>query len=192
MLKNILNNNSLKYISFWLSNAMFCVLAKFCFNWPGNFNLIFGLQLFLAQYFGPMALGTWTAFNIFSYDLLTESLGFWSVVTSSSYFLVSLLTKFFINSHKLKLIKHQNYSFINFLKFTLLITIFYDLVTASTGPLFFNQGWCTMLVGQVPFTVVHVISNCLSTSFIYGVFMAQNKFYKKLGFVKLGLKYVAK
>jgi hypothetical protein len=211
MLKNILQNKSLKYISFWLISAIFYLLFKYLLNLPGNLNLIFGIQLLLAQFFGPIALGLWSAVNILANDLLANNLGAWSLVTSFSYFLVSFLTKIFISTHKFKLIGHKNYSFINYLIFTVFVTLIYDLITASTGPLLFQQAWSNMLVGQIPFTLVHIISNYASTSLIYGFYFTlrvqlipswiegKNKSsWKKLvswlWFVstKLGSKYVAK
>ncbi len=159
MLKNILKNKSLKYISFWLLSASFCLLFKYSLNLPGNIDLIWGIQLLLAQIFGPIALGLWSATTILGGDLLADNWGTWSIVTSISYFLVSCLTS--------ALVKTKNYSFINSLIFTVLVTIFYDLLTASTGPLFFEQAWLVMLIGQVPFSLVHMVSNCASTSLIY-------------------------
>ncbi|HLB94484.1 MAG TPA: hypothetical protein VJJ81_04515 [Candidatus Babeliales bacterium] len=200
MFKNIFQNKSLKYTSFWLISAIFSLLIKFYCNLPGNLDLLFGLQLFLAQFFGPLALGSWTALNIFSYDLYTGNLGFWSLVTASTYFWVSYVTKIFISAHEFLPLKHKikpkNYNLINFLIFTIIITVFYDLMTASTGPIFFNQAWSVMLAGQVPFTLIHLLSNCASTSLFY-LFLFKS-FYKKLvpwlWFVatKLGSRYVTK
>lgn len=159
MLKNILKNKSLKYISFWLISASFCLLFKYSLNLPGNLDLVWGMQLLLAQIFGPIALGLWSATTILGGDLLADNWGAWSIITSISYFLVSCLTS--------ALVKTKNYSFINSLIFTVLVTIFYDLLTASTGPLFFEQAWLVMLIGQVPFSLVHMVSNCASASLIY-------------------------
>ena len=78
-----------------------------------------------------------------------------------------------------------------------MITLLYDLITASAGPLFFNQAWLTMLVGQVPFTLIHVIQNCATTSLIYGGTLLRKNSHKKFlfwlwsSFAKLGSAHVA-
>ena len=39
-------------------------------------------------------------------------------------------------------------------------TLFYDAVTGLTiGPLFFHQSFIVSLVGQIPFTVLHLLGN---------------------------------
>ena len=49
---------------------------------------------------------------------------------------------------------------INYVKFAVIGTLFFDAITGLTvGPLFFNQSFMSALIGQIPFTILHLIGN---------------------------------
>jgi hypothetical protein len=48
----------------------------------------------------------------------------------------------------------------SYASYALMATIFYDAVTGLTiGPLFFHQSFMVSLVGQIPFTALHLLGN---------------------------------
>ncbi|OGB84116.1 hypothetical protein A3F66_02880 [candidate division TM6 bacterium RIFCSPHIGHO2_12_FULL_32_22] len=87
----------------------------------------------------------WVFFNFFIFDYVSNQIGMWTIFCPMAYIFVAIcFYKFFK--------KPNLYSVI-------LSTVIIDFVTASLGPVFFSQFWSEMLVGQIPFTMSHLMSN---------------------------------
>ena len=89
--------------------------------------------------------------SIVLYDALTSGFGIWTLITALAYGLLGLGASYFF----------QNRSGAKFYAlYTIIATIFYDIVTGLTiGPLFFHQSFLVSLIGQIPFTVLHLLGN---------------------------------
>ena len=89
--------------------------------------------------------------SIFVYDLVTSGIGVWTVFTAIAYGLLGLGASYYF-SNKSGWKSYASYAVIG--------TIAYDLVTGLTvGPIFFGQSFMVSLIGQIPFTVMHLIGN---------------------------------
>jgi len=90
-------------------------------------------------------------FSIILFDAITSGLGVWTLVTAIAYGSIGLgATYFFKNRSGWK----------NYAMYAVIATIFYDAVTGLTlGPLFFHQSFIQALVGQIPFTALHLLGN---------------------------------
>lgn len=87
------------------------------------------------------------------FDVIAGAVGIWTPVTALAYAGVGLWAS---AAFRGKALRPASAGF-----FAILATIAYDIVTATLGPLAFGQGWVETYVGQVPFTVNHVVGNVL-------------------------------
>lgn len=89
--------------------------------------------------------------SIVFYDLATSGLGIWTLVTAISYGLLGLGASYFFRNKS---------GWKNYALYAVVATIFYDVVTGLTiGPLFFHQSFLVSLIGQIPFTFLHLLGN---------------------------------
>lgn len=92
--------------------------------------------------------------SIFIYDLLTSGVGQWTLITAFTYAFLGLGASWYFKSRESKAI--------NYLKYAIISTLIYDAVTGlSMGPLLFGQSFSDALIGQIPFTAYHLISNMI-------------------------------
>ena len=89
--------------------------------------------------------------SIVLYDSVTSGFGVWTLVTALAYGTLGVgATYFFKNRSGWK----------NYALYAVIATIFYDVITGLTiGPLFFHQSFMVSLMGQIPFTALHLIGN---------------------------------
>lgn len=89
--------------------------------------------------------------SIVLFDAITSGFGIWTLITALAYGALGVgATYFFKNRSGWK----------SYASYAVIATIFYDAVTGLTlGPLFFHQSFMVSLVGQIPFTVLHLIGN---------------------------------
>jgi uncharacterized membrane protein YuzA (DUF378 family) len=110
--------------------------------------------------------------SIILFDLITKTLGLWTLFTSVTYGIIGVGSYFYFNSN----IKNKNY-----VKYTIIATILYDALTGLTvGPLFFGQSFAASFFGQIPFTIYHLLSNVtfamILSPVIESVFIRKEKF----------------
>lgn len=89
--------------------------------------------------------------SIALYDTVTSGFGIWTLVTAVAYGFVGLGARYFFKN-RTGWKSYASYAFI--------VTILYDAVTGLTiGPLFFHQSFLVSVVGQIPFTALHLLGN---------------------------------
>lgn len=97
--------------------------------------------------------------SIAVYDALTSGWGMWTLITALAYGALGLGSRAFF--------AHHTPSTANFVGFSVISTILYDAVTGLTvGPLFFNQPLAMAIVGQIPFTILHIAGSVLFALFV--------------------------
>lgn len=129
-----------------------CMLFRFLPFRAPNLEPILATQMPFAKKYGKFAGFSFGFFGIIIFDIFTSGIGPWTWVTALAYGLLGLwASRFFQN---------RNGSSINFAKFAFLSTVAYDIVTGLTvGPIFFNQPFLQALMGQIPFTLLHLAGN---------------------------------
>lgn len=104
--------------------------------------------------FGALGSFFFGFLGIALYDAVTSGLGIWTLVTAVAYGGLGVAAHFFF--------KHRSASVKNFVGFGVVGTIAYDAVTGLTiGPIFNGQPFMLALVGQIPFTLLHVIGTVI-------------------------------
>jgi uncharacterized membrane protein len=89
--------------------------------------------------------------SIALFDSITSGFGIWTLVTALAYGFLGLGSWYFFKNRP---------GWKNYALYAVIATIFYDAITGLTiGPLFFHQSFTVSLVGQIPFTFLHLLGN---------------------------------
>lgn len=97
-------------------------------------------------WFGGVMFGV---MSMVIFDLLTGKLGLWTLLTAGAYGLVGAAAPFAL--------KRLSYVF-----YAVIGAIVFDALTGLTmGPLMFGQTFRDALLGQIPFTAMHILGNAL-------------------------------
>ncbi|MCX6753189.1 MAG: hypothetical protein NTW62_02510 [Candidatus Nomurabacteria bacterium] len=146
MKKNI--KNYFKYVT----GFIFCFLLRLIPFRPPNVEPILATAMPFSKEYGKLAGFFFGFFSIILYDVATARVGMWTLITGVAYGVLGLVAAVYF--------ENKNNTSWNYAKFAILATIFYDAVTGLTvGPIFFHQSFMTALAGQIPFTLLHLVSN---------------------------------
>jgi hypothetical protein len=105
----------------------------------------------ISKRFSKFTVFSFGFFSIVLFDSVTSGVGIWTIITALSYGFLGLGAYYFFKNRS----GYRNYALYAFVA-----TILYDIVTGLTiGPLFFNQSFMVSLVGQIPFTLLHLLGN---------------------------------
>ncbi len=117
-----------------------------------NIEPLLATQMPFSRVYGAWAGFLFGVLSIIAYDLLTSTLGVWTLITASAYGALGIMAHFYFLKFKA--------SALHYAGFAVLGTLFFDAVTGLTiGPLLFNQSFAGALSGQVPFTAMHLLGN---------------------------------
>jgi energy-coupling factor transport system substrate-specific component len=142
-----MGKNWFKYI---LAFASVFALRMMPFRAPNVEPIMTVIMPFSKVYGGIMSF-VFGALSIVLYDSFTSGLGIWTLVTATVYGVIGYgAQSFFKNRSGWK----------SYATYAAMATIFYDAITGLTiGPLFFHQSFMISLVGQIPFTILHLLGN---------------------------------
>lgn len=148
--KNMQNQKS------WLKSLIIflgILLVRFIpFRAPNVEPIMASIMPFGKRY-GAFFAFSFAFLSILVFDILTSGIGLWTVITALAYGLIGYGAKFYFKNRS----GRKNYAI-----YAVIATIFYDAVTGLTiGPIFFGQPFMVSLVGQIPFTALHLIGNVL-------------------------------
>lgn len=89
--------------------------------------------------------------SIVLFDSITSGIGIWTLITALAYGLLGLGAQYYFKNRS---------GWKSYASYAVVATILYDIVTGLTiGPLFFHQTFMISLIGQIPFTVLHLLGN---------------------------------
>lgn len=121
---------------------------------PPNVEPILATQMPFAKVFGPWFAFFFAFSSVFLYDMITQTVGVWTVIVAGVYGLIGVGTAWYV-SHKTLTKKH-------YVGMAVVGTLVFDVLTGFTiGPLFFGQPLLVAIIGQIPFTAIHMASNVL-------------------------------
>ena len=136
------------------AGVVVCLLMRLIPIRPPNIEPVFATELPFAKVYGASVGFLFGILSILLYDIITGTLGPWTIVTSLTYGTIGLTAGYFF--------KKRDISRKNILLFTVGGTLFYDAITGLlVGPLLFHQPFIIALVGQIPFTILHLLGNAL-------------------------------
>jgi uncharacterized membrane protein len=141
-------NQSLKF-----ALGLFLVSVLRLFPHPPNVEPITATLMPYSKQWGAWSGALFGVASVLIYDLLTGTLGVWSLLTMLGYGLLGLAAGLYFAGGKRSGAFH-------YLFFAAAGTVFYDALTGlSVGPLVFHQPFMEALVGQIPFTIYHLAGN---------------------------------
>ena len=136
----------LKFLLGWAAVFLFRLIP---FR-PPNFEPMLATVMPFSKRFGVFGSFLFGFFGIALYDAVTSGWGMWTLVTAICYGLLAVLAHYFF--------KNREASAINFLIYGIPATIAYDAVTMMIAPIFYHQPLMLALFGQIPFTLMHLLS----------------------------------
>ena len=138
----------LKFIFGWTT----CFVIRLVPFRPPNMEPILTTTMPFSKNYGWKASFVFAFFSIALFDMFTQKLGVWTLVTGVTYGLLGVTSFFFFRNRKSNPV--------NYLKFSIIGTLLYDAITGLTiGPLVFGMPFMVALTGQIPFTASHLLSN---------------------------------
>ncbi len=139
--------NLIKYII-----ALLTVIVLRLVPHPPNVEPIMSTMMPFAKRWGRFAGLFFAVLAILSFDLITGTLGVWSIMTAGTYALLGIAAGFYF--------KNKKSDVKNYVGFSVVGTLVYDAITGiGTGVLFFKQSFMITLIGQIPFTLYHLGGN---------------------------------
>ncbi|MBI2610343.1 ECF transporter S component [Candidatus Kaiserbacteria bacterium] len=138
-------SGALKFIIGWMAVFLFRLIP---FR-PPNFEPMLSVVMPFSKHYGVTGSFLFGFLGIVLYDAVTSGWGTWTWVTAICYGLLGVGAHYFF--------KNRDASVKNFLVFGVPGTIAYDTVTMMIGPIFNGQSLAVAFVGQIPFTLMHVL-----------------------------------
>ncbi|NVO03959.1 MAG: hypothetical protein HXX09_14785 [Bacteroidetes bacterium] len=136
-----------KYITAFLAVLIIRLIP---FRVP-NLEPVMAVIMPFGKKYGRLMVFSFGFLSISIYDALTSGFGVWTLITAIAYGLLGLGASYFFENRS---------GWKNYASYAVIATIVYDAVTGLTiGPLFFHQSFMVSLVGQIPFTLIHLLGN---------------------------------
>lgn len=146
-----MQTNYKKYFKFFLSLLLCLFVRLIPFRVP-NVEPIFATMMPVSRAYGAFFGASFAVLSVLLYDILTGTLGMQSIFTIFAYGLIGWwAAKYFAN---------KKGSTMDYIHFSIIGTLAFDALTGLTvGPIFFHQSFLSSLVGQIPFTALHLFGN---------------------------------
>lgn len=142
-----MSKKNLKYLIAFISVLAFRLIP---FRAP-NIEPVLAIQMPFAKTYGKLYAFLFGALSIVVLDLFTSELGIWTLITALTYGVLGLGAVYYFK-------KRSGWK--NYAGFAVFATILYDAVTGLTiGPLLFGVPFMVALIGQIPFTILHLLGN---------------------------------
>lgn len=154
----IMNTDKKNYFKFILALVLCLLVRLIPFRAP-NIEPILATMMPFSKAYGVAFGFSFAVLSILLYDILTGTLGVQTFFTVSAYGTLGLWAALYFRKNK-----SNKWSFVTF---SIIGTLFFDAVTGLTvGPIFFQQSFMTALLGQIPFTALHLLGNVTLALFL--------------------------
>ena len=138
-----------KNASIFIASLGACLIFRLLPFRPPNVEPLLAVQMPFARRYGASTAFLFGALSIVLFDILTSGIGPWTLVTAFLYGMLGIFSSLFF--------KHFTASAKNYALFAFMGVIAYDALSGLTiGPLLFHQSFMVALVGQIPFTLLHL------------------------------------
>ncbi len=129
-----------------------CTLVRLIPLRAPNVEPVFASTMPFARRYGVVLGFVFGASNIVLYDLITAGIGSWTFVSALGFGLVGGVAAWALPKFKNRRVGYLSYAIFG--------TIAFDVLTGLTlGPIAFHQPFMNAVMGQIPFTALHLISN---------------------------------
>ena len=143
-----LDTHALKYL---IGFAVVFAIRLLPFR-PPNVEPVLATAMPFAKRFGAWGGFLFGSLSIILFDAVTSGWGVWTLITALAYGTLGVGAHYFFHN--------RESTARNYVIFAFFGTLFYDAVTGLTiGPLLWGQSFTVALVGQIPFTLLHLAGN---------------------------------
>ena len=141
--------NTFKYLI-----GLLVVIALRLVPHPPNVEPVMSTMMPFSKKWGWFSGLVFCLLSVLVFDILTGTLGVWSIMTAGTYGLLGILAGLYLKDKENK-VKY-------YVGFAVVGTLIYDAITGiGTGMLFFHQSFMFTFVGQIPFTLYHLGGNII-------------------------------
>ena len=139
------------YFKFTLALVL-CLFARLIPFRAPNIEPILATTMPIGRAFGVLSGFSFAVLSILLYDLTTHTLGVQTIFTVVAYGILGLWSAVYF--------KKDRGNIKGYVSFAIMGTLFFDVLTGLTvGPIFFHQSFIQSLIGQIPFTALHLVGN---------------------------------
>jgi hypothetical protein len=158
------------YFKFF-ATLVLCLLVRLIPFRAPNIEPIMAATMPVGRIYGAFSGFSFAFLSILLYDIITHTLGIRTLFTAGAYGLVGLASVYYFKKRqpaRPPMSGAGGGKTMDYVRFAIYGTLFFDIVTGLTvGPIFFHQSFIGSLVGQIPFTALHLLGNitlsaCLS------------------------------
>jgi energy-coupling factor transport system substrate-specific component len=156
-----MNANKKNYFKFSVA-LILCLLVRLIPFRAPNIEPILATMMPMSRAYGVFAGFSFAVLSILFYDTLTGTLGIQTFFTTLSYGILGLWAGRYFSAKGGSTSggKKNALNTWSYVRFAIIGTLFFDALTGlSVGPIFFHQTFMGSLVGQIPFTALHLLGN---------------------------------
>ena len=148
-MKKIFNKfGGLKYLTVLIGG----ILLRFIPFRAPNLEPVMASAMPFAKKYGRLSGFSFAFLSMVLFDILDGKVGAWTWITATVYGLIGIAAAIYF--------KNKSNHPLNYLKFSVVSTLAFDALTGLTlGPLLFHQPFMVALIGQIPFTLIHLAGN---------------------------------
>lgn len=152
------------YFKFSIAIVLCLFMRLIPFRAP-NIEPILATMMPFSKAYGAFVGFSFAILSIFIYDIVTGTLGMQTFFTVGAYGILGLWSASYFKKDKLARRGGENkWGYVHFAIFG---TLFFDAMTGLTiGPIFFHQSFIQSLIGQIPFTALHLMGNIIFASIL--------------------------
>lgn len=116
-----------------------------------NVEPIMATMMPFARQYGVFVGFIFAFLSMVALDLVVGRVGIWTLVTALTYGMLGALAPTFLQRFSGRR---------GYVSYAIVATLVFDGITGvAMGPLFFGQSFAVAFVGQIPFTIMHVLGN---------------------------------
>lgn len=149
--------NQINYKTSWLKfiiGWVVCFAIRLIPFRPPNIEPILATTMPFSKKYGYVGGFVFGFLSIAIFDLAVGKIGTWTLITGITYGFLGVGAHFFF--------KKRKSTPVNYFRYAIVGTVIYDAVTGlSVGMLVFKQTFMTTLLGQIPFTAMHLLGNII-------------------------------
>ena len=147
------------YLRFSLILILCLLVRMLPFRAP-NVEPILAATMPMSRAYGAFMGLSFAVLSILLYNLLTGTMGIHTLFTAGAYGLLGFWASRYFRKEK----TNRRWSYV---RFAIVGTLLFDALTGLTvGPLLFQQPFMSALVGQIPFTALHLAGNITFAFFL--------------------------
>ncbi len=137
----------------WLAGIAFCTVWRLAPFRPPNVEPVLATMMPFGKRYGAVMSLLFCAANMVLFDIITNNLSQWTAVTAVTYGVIGAVAG---------LILDRESGIMSYVVCAVIATLFYDAITGvAAGAILFGMGWKEGFIGQIPFTINHLIGNVI-------------------------------